>query len=125
MEELKITQKTYFAAPTEMGHFVATSDSFKTIDPNKVFAFLCPICGDFIEIGVPPLNESKRESPLCHKCTELVRKLALVGKTRSDLADEFKAECEKRNIELVAEPYHLGGILRKLAEWKECTNEIF
>ncbi len=113
------TKKTYATVPADVSKLIVTSDGYVTINPNKKFAFLCPCCGDYVETGIPPLNGGEKLNPLCGKCTELVRKLDAVGKTRDDLADEFKAECKKRNIELVAEPYHLGGILRKLAEWKE------
>ena len=87
------------------------------------FAFICPVCGDFVEVGsVKPITSGANgESfcPVCNRCKQSIEHLGLVGKTHEEIDNMFKEECKKRGIELICSYPQIGGVIRKLAEWKE------
>lgn len=112
------------SAPMEMGHFVC-GEAFARYK-HQNFAYICPVCGDFIECGpMNPVRMGKDYTmfvPPCQKCTQIIENLGIVGKTHQEIDDMLFCECDKREIELVTTYNNVGGVIRQLAKWKEEEN---
>lgn len=108
------------------GYYLVTSDGEYKIAPAQNFAYICPVCGDFIECGLmSPItlgDDGTEYAPVCWRCNINLTVIDAVGKTHEEIDNEFKAECEKRGYTLVGAYPPIGGVIRQLAKWKEEEN---